>query len=199
MKLTLKCSYCLALASLVICALGCSDKLTAEPPAEAVQKSIPQKSAQPPFSEAEGYWHQQSGVGFLYPRGWEAPEVRPGSPISSVGVRNKQGDLEVTLYWTAVDTPVDTETIGEVEWSALSPLYGNKLSRPEPIVVRGKPGFKMKIGTGPLGEGAPDLTGVVYVFAVKSGQDWWKIKLRATVDKKDSLAEVEKLLDNYRW
>lgn len=189
----------IALGALMAFALGCLDKPASGPPKEAAQQSDSAPRIQPPFGDKEGYWHKQSGVGFLYPDGWENLGVRPGNPVTSLGLRKGQGVVEATLYWTVPDGPVNAETIGETEWSGLSSLYGNKLNRPEPIVVRGKPGFKLKISSGPLGEGGSELTGVVYVFAIKSGRDWWKVKLRATVGEKDNLAEVERLLDNYRW
>ena len=188
-----------ALAWLLAVVLGCSNRPTDGAPKDSISKSDPVPQNLPPFGEKEGYWHQRSGVGFLYPSGWEKLGVTTRGPVTSLGLRKGQEAIEVTLFWTVPDGPINVETIGQAEWSALSSLYGDKLGRPEPVVVQAKPGFKLRISGGPLGEGGSELSGVVYVFAVKSGNDWWKIKLRATSREKDKLAEVEKLLDNYRW
>jgi hypothetical protein len=162
-------------------------------------RSDPASGMQPPFGEEEGYWHRQSGVGFLYPDGWQNLGVTVRGPITSLGLRKGSGAIEVTLYWTAPDDPISAETIGQIEWSALRSLYGDKLGLPEPVIVGAKPGYRLTISGGPLGEGGAELTGVVYVFAVQAGGAWWKIKLRATARDRASMAEVEQLLGNYRW
>jgi hypothetical protein len=199
MKTTARSTSCVALAVLLAVALGCSGEPTGGAPKGATPKSDPAPENRPPFGPKEGYWHRQSGVGFLYPDGWENLGVTDRGPVTSLGLRKGQGAIEVTLFWTVPDGPITPETVGQVEWSALSSLYGDKLGRPEPVVVRGKPGYRLTISSGPLGKGGPELVGVVYVFAVKTGDDWWKIKLRATAHDKEKLAEVERLLDNYRW
>jgi hypothetical protein len=188
-----------ALALLLVVAFGCSGEPKGGAPKADAPKSDPAPEKLPPFNEKGGYWHRQSGVGFLYPDGWNNLGVSVRGPITSLGLRKGKGAIEVTLYWTAADRPISPETVGQVEWSALGSLYGDKLGRPVAVTVRGKPGYRLKISGGPLGESEPGLVGVVYVFAVKVGQDWWKIKLRATASDMDKLAEVEKLLDNYRW
>jgi hypothetical protein len=199
MRVIARPASCGALGVLLAIFLGCSGEPKVEGPKGDKPKADPAPENRPPFGEKEGYLHRQSGVGFLYPDGWENLGVNVRGPVTSLGLRKGQGAVEVTLFWTASDVPISAETVGEVEWSALSSLYGDKLGRPEPVAVRGKPGYKLKIGGGPLGKDKPELVGLVYVFAVKSERGWWKIKLRATARDKEKLAEVEKRLDNYRW
>lgn len=192
---------CLLGLTLLVSVTGCAETNNGEPvPKPLVDPASKEGSVKmAPFSDKEGYFHQESGVGFLYPKGWDNLGVEARGPMTALGLRKDSGVAEVTLYWSYPDREISPETVGDIEHSALSTMYGDKLGKPEPVVANGKRGFRIAINGGPLGDESPGRSGVVYVFAVKSGQDWWKIKLRATVNGLARLTEVEKLLDNYRW
>jgi hypothetical protein len=200
MKASVMFARCVALVAVVTLTAGCGDKPSppSSPPVDPGAGSD-RRTRTPPFGEKEGYYHRPSGVGFLYPDGWNVLGVRDQGPVTSLGLRKNEGGIEVTLYWTEPDQPIDSRTVGDVEWSGLRALYGDKVGKPESITVGTQTGFRLPIRGGPVGEADPTLSGVVYVFAVKSEKDWWKIKLRATIRGKEKLAEVEKLLNNYRW
>lgn len=165
--------------------------------------SHPPKGSSPapkwaPGDEARGYLHQPSGVGFIYPEGWERLPLKSQGAITHLGLRNGKGAIEVTLYWTALEPGEDPTQVGATEFETLRQLYGEKVSKPEPITIAGQPGQKLSITAGPLGVNDPNLSGVVYVFGVGTAQRGWKIKVRATVRGAENLAAVQSLLQNYR-
>jgi hypothetical protein len=187
--------------------LGCNQQATgpAKPSARNADEGTAQAStdalAHPkwaPADEARGYLHKQSGVGFIYPEGWENLGAKSQGPITQLGLRKDGGAIEVTLYWTALDPDRDPETIGALELTTLRQLYHDKVSGPESVTVAGQPWKKLSIAGGPVGVNDPNLSGVVYVFAIRRNQQAWKIKLRATVQGPEKLAAVEELLNNYR-
>jgi hypothetical protein len=153
-----------------------------------------------PFDEKKGYLHKDSGVGFVYPAGWMVLDPRVLGPVTSLGI-NKGGEREyvVTLTWTRIDTEKEFAAIGPTEEEVMRAFYGDKVSKPEKITVGDRSGFKLSIAGGPVGEKVPGAVGVVYLFGVKKGDTFWKVKLRATVNSKDKLPVVEELLKNYRW
>ena len=176
---------------------GCQDRATPRPPAgAAVAGSSP---ARPTFDETKGYLHKPSGVGFVYPDGWENLGVTDRGPITSLGLRKREPPVEVTLYWTRPDVPTDPTNVGDVEYEALRSVYGDKVGKPEPMRNGEQPGYRLAISGGPIGEGSPALSGVVYVFAVRREGQPWKIKLRATAKGREHLSLAEELLKNYRW
>jgi hypothetical protein len=150
------------------------------------------------FDETEGYMHEASGVGFVYPAGWENLGTKALGPVTQLGLRKDQGAIEVTLSWTPLG-PKDQADIGSIELAGLRPLHGDKVGKPEPIRLGEKSGYKLPIAGGPLGVGGAELSGVVYVFDVRRGSEAWKIKLRATVSATEDLTTVHDLLRNHRW
>jgi hypothetical protein len=192
--------WCIAVAALAGCGERAPQSPTtpAAPAAPAPTPNPP--AAREPFDETRGYLHKPSGVGFVYPDGWERTPLRSEGPLTSFGLNKQTPRATVTLYWTESDQPLDGATVGQNEYEALRPHYGTKLGKPEPIQVGGQKGFKLSIDGGPLGQIESDLVGVIYVFAVRKGGQWWKVKLRATVPGRENLALlVEPLLANYRW
>jgi hypothetical protein len=135
----------------------------------------------------------------LYPDGWENLGVQRKQGIAILGLRHPDDMIEATLYWSPAGDTIDVMTVGDVEQANLAPIYSDKVGVPQPILIRGKAGFKIPIQGGPLGVDDPNLVGGVYVFAIPFGGDWYKIKLRATASSEEGLAKAEKLLDNYRW
>lgn len=149
-----------------------------------------------PADQGKGYLHKESGVGFVYPEGWEVLPAKSHGVITQLGLRKEA--VEVTLYWTALEPGQDPAAIGPQELAALRPLYGDKVTGPESVAIGEQPWKKLAIAGGPLGTDAPELSGVVYVFATRRNQQAWKIKVRATVRGAEKLKAVEDLLKNYR-
>lgn len=198
---------CVVLASLLFCP-GCETRPAAmpavppnTPPTDdrGLPALPPPEPARSPFVGDEGYWHSESAVGFLFPADWTNLGITNRGPITSLGLRKGEGDIEVTLYWSTPENEISDETIGDIEYSALKSIYGDKVGSPQPVAVGKKSGFRLPIDAGPLGQEKNDLKGVVYVFAVKSHNGSWKIKVRATATTPEQFAEIAKLLDNYRW
>lgn len=152
-----------------------------------------------PFDETKGYLHKPSGVGFVSPDGWEKTPMRSEAGITSFGFNKDTPRITVSLYWTVSEESLDGAAVGEYEYEALSQLYGPKISKPQPVQVSGRSGFKLSIDGAPLGQKETGAAGVVYVFGVRKDGQWWKIKMRATVTGRENLAIVEPLLQNYRW
>ena len=152
-----------------------------------------------PLDEATGYLHKPSGVGFVFPEGWEHQEVRSEGPAASLVLRKGKGIVEVTLSWAEPTVATDETTIGQLEYDNLRLQYRDKVGRPEPVESAGRHGYRLDITGGPLGVKDPELFGVVYVFAVPRGEQTWKIKVRATVRGQKNLAVVADLLKQYRW
>lgn len=146
-----------------------------------------------------GYLHEESAVGFLFPIDWDNLGTTQYDSMTCWHLRDPDSGSEVSLFWTLLDARIAPDTIGTIESMALNPLYGDKVSDPTPITVHGKNGFRLAIDASPLGVDNPQLSGVVYVFAVQRSGKTWKIKLRATVNGKDNLEDVETLLQNYRF
>jgi hypothetical protein len=185
-------------ALLGLCGFGLAHQgpqATKSPDAPEAQ---PAGSKPAPFDESKGYLHKKSGVGFIYPEGWDRLGVVARGPVTHLGLSKDKGDIEATLYWTELAGNVNPAAIGSQELAALRPIYREKVGTPEPATIAGRRGYKLAIAGGPLGSDAPDLAGVVYVFAVRRSEQTWKIKLRATVRGKEKLAAVEKLLGYYR-
>ena len=115
-----------------------------------------------------------------------------------IGLSKDQGGIEVTLFWSKLQPDRDPATIGADELAMLRQVYGDKVSGPEPITVSGQKWSKLPIIGGPMGINDPQLSGVVYVMAVRHDGQIWKVKLRATFKGKENLPTVEALLNNYR-
>jgi hypothetical protein len=184
----------LCAAPLAAMLIGCQDRAAPGSPGAATGVAAPAA-----FDESKGYLHKPSGVGFVYPDGWENLGVTDRGPITSLGLRKREPQIEVTLYWTRPDEPIDAMTVGEVEYETLRSVYGDKVGTPEPIRSGDQFGYRLMISRGPLGQENPNLSGVVYVFAVHRDSQPWKIKLRATAAGREHLATAEELLRNYHW
>jgi hypothetical protein len=188
------------IASLAVAA-GCSQ--TAAPDAVDADSgpsagSAPGREATA-FDESKGYLHKPSGVGFVYPDGWENLGVKSQGPETSLGLRKGQGDVEATLSWSDVDGSADEYGVALNEYDALRTLYKDNVRRPEPITQGARHGYRLAIVGGPLGVMDPESLGVVYLFVVRRGQQAWTVKLRATARGPQNLAHVDELLGQYRW
>ena len=189
---------------LATCPLGCKDRAATEPPvAPSTAPPSPigagSPSDRPTFDETKGYFHERSGVGFVYPEGWENLGETSRGPFTSLALRRHEPRIDVTLYWSIPDGAIDAANVGEVEYAGLRPLYGEKVGKPVSVRAGGQPGFRLAISGGPLGQANADLSGVIYVFAVGRGDQSWKVKLRATAGSREHLSLAEELLRNYRW
>ena len=169
------------------------------PPIATAPEVKPSTPAVSPFAGDEGFWHPESAVGFHFPAEWTNLGVSNRGQITSLGLRKGEGEIEVTLYWSAPDEAINEQSIGQIEWTGLKTIYADKVGSPKPITAGQKAGYRLAIDSGPLGKEESGLKGVVYVFAVNSKDTWWKIKLRATASTPEQFAEIAKLLDNYRW
>jgi hypothetical protein len=185
------------IASLVL-AIGCSQTSAPEVPSADAGGSSPGNTSTP-FDEGKGYLHKPSGVGFVYPEGWENLGVKSQGSETSLGLRKGRGDVEATLSWSEADSVVDEWTIGLTEYEALRALYKDNVRRPEPIMRGPRHGYRLAIVGGPLGVNDPESLGVVYLFVARRGQQAWTIKLRATARGQQNLALVDELLGQYRW
>jgi hypothetical protein len=153
-----------------------------------------------PIKEANGYVHEESAVGFLYPAGWKNLGTSIlARNVSTLGLRHSESHAYVTLYWSPIDDAIIQGNIGNTEYASLKPLYQDSLEAPVEINVRGRTGYKIVIHSGPVGTDTSNLSGVAYVFAVRADRSAWKIKLRATVSDVEHLSHVEALLSNYRF
>lgn len=200
------CRRCLSwvlMVSLLALAVGCQRTADGRGPASkggtTVTTESPVAAKAEPFDGSKGYLHKESGIGFIYPEGWDKLPVKTEGAITRLGVRKEESAIVVTLYWTEMGRIAEAINIGEQEFAALRPLYQDRLGKPEAITSGKQSGYKIAIAGGPVGIDNPNLAGVVYVFLVQRGRTAWKIKLRATVHGRDKLDLVEKLLDNYRW
>ena len=95
----------------VLIALGCGSQTPgpAKPSAGTVDKGLDatpmEAGALPKWTAADqgkGYLHKESGIGFIFPEGWEILGTRTQGPITQLGLRKGEA-FEVTLYWTALD------------------------------------------------------------------------------------------------
>lgn len=189
--------WLLCAAPLAAGLVGCQDRAVPGPPGATSKVGSPVD--RPAFDETKGYLHKPSWVGFVYPDGWENLGVTDRGPITSLGLRKREPHIEVTLYWTRPDDPVNATTVGDVEYDSLRSVYGDKVGKPEPIRSGDQPGYRLAISGGPLGETRPGLFGAVWVFVVRRDNQPWKIKLRATAAGREHLTTAEELLQNYRW
>ena len=187
------------LALFVLC--GCGDRPVLQPNnnPNAAPPAPAREPAGEPFDQTKGFLHKPSGVGFVYPDGWERTETRSEPEITSFGLNKQNPKLTVTLYWTKSEEPLEGAAVGTIEYDTLAPLYGAKLGKPQPIQAGGRSGFKLPVESGPLGTSDAASVGAIYVFGVRKDGQWWKIKLRATVAGREHLGTVEQLLANYRW
>jgi hypothetical protein len=160
--------------------------------------SIPGQDAAA-FDQGKGYLHKPSGVGFVYPAGWEMLGVKSQGPETSLGLRKNQGDVEVTLSWAEVNASTDEYALALSEYDGLRALYKDNVHRPEPITQGARRGYRVAVVGAPLGVMDPEAFGVVYLFVARRGQQAWTIKLRATARGPQNLARVEELLGQYRW
>jgi hypothetical protein len=178
--------------------IGCSQTSSPEVPNADTGASPPANGATP-FDESKGYLHKPSGVGFVYPEGWENLGVKSQGSETSLGLRKGRGDVEATLSWSEADGIVDEWSMGLNEYEALRALYKDNVRRPETIMRGPRHGYRLAIVGGPLGVNDPESLGVVYLFVARRGQQAWTIKLRATARSQQNLALVDELLGQYRW
>ena len=151
------------------------------------------------IDQGKGYLHKPSGVGFVYPAGWEMLGVKSQGAETSLGLRKGQGDVEATLSWVEVDASADEYAFALSEFDTLRTLYKDNVHRPAPITQGARQGYRLAIVGGPLGVVDPEAFGVVYLFVARRGQQAWMVKLRATARGPHNLARVEELLGQYRW
>jgi hypothetical protein len=185
-------------------AIGCSgsaasDGLDSEADGSGQPTSPLAQDGAVAFDQSNGYLHQASGVGFVYPRGWEILGVKSQGSETSLGLRKGRGDVEATLSWTETEPGIDDWTVGLNEYEALRSLYKDNVHRPESIMRGPRHGYRLAIVGGPLGIQDPESLGVVYLFVARRGQQAWTVKLRATARGSVNLAHVDELLGQYRW
>jgi hypothetical protein len=163
-------------------------------------KSFPQTvapgSAQQKFDARTGYLHRESRTGFVYPPGWKLLPAKQEHGFTALGLQ-KNG-MGVSVYWTPQETET-TKAMAARTRQELIPVYGaEKLSQPAPVLVGKQTWYRMYINSGPMGSNNPNLSGVLYVLALPRDGITWQLKVRATVDDKAKLAQVEGLLKNFR-
>ncbi len=150
------------------------------------------------FDTSKGYLHEASGVGFIYPDGWDRSDVTTMGRVTALDMKAQGGSLHVSLYWTALTSCTKPVDFDRLEVLNLRQLYGNSVGDPEPMLIAGQQGYRISIARGPLGDTpGSGLVGVVYVFAVHCDGQAWKIKLRATVHGEQNLQAIGALLNNY--
>src|SRR5258707_15768347 len=115
----------LVLIATLAVGVGCSQ--TAAPDADDADSGAPAASGSgreaTAFDGGKGYLHKPSGVGFVYPDGWENLGVKSQGPETSLGLRKDRGDVEATLSWCEADGLADEWTIALNEYDALRTLY----------------------------------------------------------------------------
>ena len=180
------------LAAIVVFVLaGCRP---APPPAPARPRSP--VTVAPPFDSRKGYWHKESGTSFLYPPGWSRDEPVVEDGETHIGLSKK--GFVVTLFWTPLQELVTTPSLANEEYENLKGMYGSVVGRPKLRKIAGMDGFEISIDAGPGGKQAGGMTGIDYIFLPGDGIHQWYVELRASVVGKEKLAEVEKLLANFR-
>ncbi|WP_020476296.1 hypothetical protein [Zavarzinella formosa] len=185
---------------ILIVLAGCQAKPTENPavpsPETAPAPTVPARLA---FDETKGHLDRPSGVGFVYPRGWDNLGVTDQSGVVSLSMRRREPPVEVSIQWSKLEENLDDKSVGDGEFNSLQSLYGDKAGKPEPCKSGDQSGFRLSFAGGPRGATGVELKGLVYVFAVRHEQQWWKVRLRAT-SRDDSLTRAaEGLLKNFRW
>lgn len=182
--------------------LGCQEQ-PATPPAapapEAVSPAPPPTPARPAFDKTKGYLHEPSGVGALYPRGWDNLGVTDKGDYTMLVLRRREPPVEATLYWSKLDPPARDKTVGDLEYESLKSQFGEKAGKPEPVQKNDQSGYRLTFAGGPKGATGAELKGVILVFAKRQGEQWWKIKLRVTSREDIHEKAAEAILRQYRF
>jgi hypothetical protein len=184
---------------LLVLASGCGPKV--ESPSTLAGKNAPPAPVPlaTKFDETKGYLHKQSGVGFVYPAGWEREDPKGDVTDTSLGL-GKPGIARVSLFWTEIpNAPANIdEVVGQEKFKDLHGLYKDKVTGPDPISVAGQQGFECPIKSGPMGDERTYTRGTDINFLVHRGDHTWIIEMRASAKDEKTLKSIRSLLDNYR-
>lgn len=154
------------------------------------------------------YVHKDSKTAIRVPLAWEiiAPyRLRKSTASSVLGLEKADPRITVTIIWSPLGTrpwndvirAAEDDNLGE-EHALLVTVYGKgKVGRPTTMKVGPFTVFKITLDAGPE-EGKS--AGAVYLFEAGSGEDRWKVKIRAVypqVNREVYVKQVEDLLAQF--
>ena len=156
------------------------------------------------------YVHRDSKTALRVSAGWNVSEpfrLRKTTTTSILSIDKADPRISVTVVWTPLDKKTEwnkviraaeDEDLG-AEYGVLLAVYGKaKVSRPTTIRSGPFTVFKVLIDDGP--EGPSKSAGAVYLFEAGSGENRWKVKVRAVfpqLNRDDSIRQVEALIDQF--
>jgi hypothetical protein len=149
--------------------------------------------------QGDVYVHDGSKSRFTAPKGWEVTRTYVVGNTAFLTLRRPMEGVEAEISWSPLLGKMEEAV--EIEVDQLGKIYGkDKVTRRDAITVQNKPVFVIAVDDGPSFNGKE--TGVVYLFeAGPDEKSRWKVKLRATVQKKnpDGLKQVGDLMQNFQW
>lgn len=157
------------------------------------------------------YIHRDSKSVLRVPLGWTVSEpfrLRKTTNISILSIDKVDPGISITvswspmgkLEWPKVIRAAEDEELGE-EYGLLLAVYGKaKVSRPTTLRAGPFTVFKVLIDDGP--DGPTKSAGAVYLFEAGSGDNRWKVKVRAVfpqIGRDESIKQVESVLEQFGY
>jgi hypothetical protein len=157
------------------------------------------------------YIHRDSKTSVRAPSGWTVQDpyrLRKTTNSSVLSLEKSDPRIAVTVVWSPlgkrpwreVIRAAEDENLGE-EYGLLVAVYGkDKVSRPTTATLGGFTVYKILLDDGP--DGAARSSGAVYLFEAGTGENRWKIKVRAVyprLNREEHVKQVEELIRQFGY
>ncbi len=157
------------------------------------------------------YIHRDSKTSVRVPTGWTIQDpyrLRKTTTSSVLSLEKSDPRVTVTVVWSPlgkrpwseVIRAAEDENLGE-EYGLLVAVYGkDKVSRPTTVTLGGFTVYKILLDDGP--DGPAKSAGAVYLFEARTGENRWKIKVRAVyprMNREEHVKQVEELIRQFGY
>ncbi len=156
------------------------------------------------------FQHKDSKTALRVPDGWTIIppyRLRKSTTSSVLGLEKENPRVAVTVIWSPLGNrpwsdvirAAEDENLGE-EYALLTTVYGkNKVGRPTTMKVGPFTVFKVLVDDGP-DDKSGKFAGAVYLFESGTGEDRWKVKIRAVypqAGREEYIRQVEELIGKF--